>query len=178
MQSATFLFREIAQRMTNGRNAFSNMGVQYIGSSNDAELNRDVARFDSDPQAVAILKAEGTPTGQLPVPVVSIHSINDPQVAVEVQSPYRDTVHAAGRGDRLVQAFTDENVHTGQSAAELAASLDSLMQWVERGTKPTPQSIASRCEQLLSDFEGPCRYRPQFEPKPYGTRYARGAAGH
>jgi hypothetical protein len=176
MQASTFLFRDIAGRMTNGRSAFSNMNVQYKGSSNDAELNRNVVRFDADPQAVAALRAEGTPSGQLPVPVLSIHSINDPQVAVEVQMPYRESVHAAGRGDRLVQAYTDENAHTGQSSAELAASLDSLMQWVEKGVNPTPQSIAARCEQLLAkEFEGPCRYRPQFEPKAYATRYARGA---
>ena len=176
MQSATFLFRDIAQRMTNGRSAFSNQNVQYKGSSDDAALNRNVVRYDADPQAVAALKAEGTPTGLLPVPVLSIHSMNDPQVAVEVQTPYREMVQAAGRGDRLVQAYTDENVHTGQSPAELAASLDSLMQWVEKGVKPTPQSIAARCEQLVKDFEGPCRYRPQYESKAYATRYARGAA--
>jgi len=177
MQASTFLFRDIAQRMTNGRIAFSNKNVAYKGSSNDADLNRNVVRFDADPEALAILKAEGTPTGQLPVPVLSIHSINDPQVAVEVQTPYRELVHAAGRGDRLVQAYTDENAHAGQSSAELAASFDSLMQWVEKGVKPTPQSIADRCEQLVKEFEGPCRYRPAYESKAYATRYARGAAG-
>ncbi len=176
MQAATFLFREIAERTTHGRNAFSNAGVAYKGSTNDAELNREVARFTADPAALAELKADGEPTGSLPVPVLSIHSINDPQVAVEVQSAYRDAVHAAHNGDRLVQAYTDENEHTGQSGPELAAALDALMQWIDKGAKPTPQSIAARCEQLLMTFDGPCRYHPEFAPKPYGTRYARGAA--
>src|SRR5262249_52325766 len=40
MQAATFLFREIAERITDGRSAFSNIGIAYTGSSNDAELNR------------------------------------------------------------------------------------------------------------------------------------------
>ena len=137
MQAATFLFREIAERITQGRSAFSNIDVHYTGSSNDAELNRGVARFAADPAAVALLKADGEPTGTLPVPVVSIHSINDPQVVVEVQSAYRDAVERAGSGERLVQAFTDESAHTGQSAPELAAALDALMQWIEKGTKPT-----------------------------------------
>jgi hypothetical protein len=51
----------------------------------------------------------------LPVPVVSIHSINDPVVEVEVESAYRDLVKAAGSGERLVQAFTDEHAHVGQT---------------------------------------------------------------
>jgi hypothetical protein len=169
MQAATFLLREIAERVTQGRSAFSNVDVRYVGSSDDATLNRDVARFAADPAAVAALKADGEPTGSLPVPVVSIHSINDPQVVVEVQSAYRAAVERAGSGERLVQAFTDESLHTGQSAAELAAALDALMQWVEKGVRPTPQSIAAGCER--GALEGRCSYHPEFSPKPYGTRY-------
>ena len=45
--------------------------------------------------AVAVLKADGDPTGKLPIPVVSIHSINDPQVPVEQQAAYRETVLTA-----------------------------------------------------------------------------------
>jgi hypothetical protein len=110
------------------------------------------------------------------VPVVSIQSINDPQVAVEVQSAYREAVESGGTRDRLAQAFTDERAHTGQSAPELAAALHAVMQWVERGIKPTPQTISDSCERLRASLDGPCRYHPEFTPKPYNTRYARGAA--
>jgi hypothetical protein len=171
MQAATFLFREIAERVTQGRSAFSNMDVRYSGSGDDVALNRDVARFAADPAALAALKADGEPTGSLPVPVVSIHSINDPQVVVEVQSAYRAAVERAGSGERLVQAFTDEKLHTGQSAPELAAALDALMQWIEKGEKPTPQSIAAGCERTRSALDGRCSYHPEYSPKPYGTRY-------
>jgi len=176
LQAGTFLFREIADRTTGGRNAFSNMGVEYRGSSDDEALNKGVVRYAADSAAVAALKADGEATGALPIPVLSIHSINDPQVAVEVQSAYRDYVKAAGNEDRLVQAYTDEPDHTAQSASELAASFDALLAWVEKGVKPTPQSIAARCNELRTTFDGPCRYHPEFMPKPYNTRYARGAA--
>jgi hypothetical protein len=176
MQSATFAFREIAERMTGGRNAFSNVGVTYKGSNDDVALNRDVVRFIADPAAIAALKADGEPTGAVSIPVVSIHSMNDPQVAVEVQTAYRDAVNAAGNGERLVQAYTDERAHTQQSKPELAASIDALMQWIEHGTKPSPQSIASTCQRLRVDIDGPCRWHPEFTPKAYETRYARGAA--
>jgi pimeloyl-ACP methyl ester carboxylesterase len=171
MQAATFLFREIAERITDGRSAFSNIGIAYTGSSNDAELNRDVERFAADPAALAALKADGEPTGVLPVPVVSIHSFNDPQVVVEVQSAYREAVERAGSGDRLVQAFTDERAHFGQSEAELAAAIDGLAQWIEKGSKPSPQGIAAACMQWQANLKGPCRYHPDFVPKPYATRF-------
>jgi hypothetical protein len=169
MQAATLLFRDIVQRTTGGRNPFDNTGVRYRGSSNDDELNRNVARFTADPAAVALFKADGDLTGKLTIPVVSIHSINDPQVPVEAQAAYRDTVTAAGSADRLVQAYTDERAHTGQSAPEIAATLDALVAWAEKGTKPTAQSIAAACEQFRATFEGPCAWHPEFTPKPYGT---------
>jgi pimeloyl-ACP methyl ester carboxylesterase len=171
MQAATFIFRDVATRVTHGKNAFTNIGILYRGSSDDAALNRDVARFDREPVAHAALKADGQPTGALPIPMVAIHSINDPQVVVEVESAYRDMVRSAGSADRLVQAYTDENQHTGQSAPEIAAALEMLLQWIEMDYKPDAPAIAEACEQLRSGFDGPCRYHPDFQPKAYRTKY-------
>ena len=74
MQAATLLFHDVVERTTNGRNPFDNTGVRYHGSSNDDELNRNVARFTADPAAAAVVKGDGDPAGKLPIPVVSIHS--------------------------------------------------------------------------------------------------------
>ena len=68
-----------------------------------------------------------------------------------------------------MQAYTDENEHTAQSDAEIAAALDSLMQWIESGTRPSPQSVAAACENPRVNRNGPCRYRLDFEPKGYAT---------
>jgi len=171
MQSATFIFRDIDQRIANGKPAFTNMGILYRGSSDDAALNSGVARFAADHGAREALKAEGQPTGALPIPMVAIHSINDPQVVVEVASMWRDTVRGAGNADRLVQAYTDENQHTGQSAPEIIGALEMLMQWIEMDFKPDASIIAEACEQLRPGFDGPCRYHPDFQPKAYGTKY-------
>jgi hypothetical protein len=165
MQNATMEVRDIVQGTTGGRNPFSNVGISYKGSADDAALNRDVARFAADPAAVAALRADGDPTGVLPVPVVSIHSISDTASQIEEQSAYRDIVTAAGSGDRLVQAFTDEHAHLSQSAPELVAALDALMQWIEKGVKPTPQTIAVGCEQLRGSLDGPCL------PKPFASLF-------
>jgi len=171
MQAATLLFRDIVKNTTGGRNPFTNAEIRYHGFADDAALNRGVVRFTADPAAAAALAADGDPTGVLPVPVVAIHSQNDPQVLVEAEAVYRASVDAAGSGDRLVQAYTDEHAHTGQSAPELAAALDALMQWIDKGTKPSGQSIASDCEAMRASLDGPCRYHPEFTPKPYSTRY-------
>ena len=175
MQAGTFVFRDINERITQGKNPFSNANVRYWGSSEDAALNRGVTRFDADAGARVALIADGQPTGAIAIPVVSIHSMNDPQAAVEAQYEYREAVKSKGKGNLLVQAYTDEGAHTAQSAPELAASLDALMQWIEKGTKPSPQSIAASCAQMRAKYEGPCRYHPDYEVKPLSTRYARSA---
>lgn len=171
MQYGTFNFRDIAG-VTQGHSPFSNTNAVYRGSDNDEALNKGVARFESEPEGIAALKADAEPTGVLPVPVMAIHSINDPQVTVEAESAYRDWAKAAGSADRLVQAYTDENEHTGQSAPEIAAALDGLMRWIEMGSKPTPQSVAAACLALRSKIDGLCRYRPEFESKPLRSGYA------
>ena len=170
MQSAAFLFRDIVQ-MLGGRNPFSNEGIRYKGSDDDERLNREVARFAYDRSALFDLKADGEPLGALPIPAIALHSINDPQVMVEVQSSFRDAVRAAGAGDRLVQNFTDEREHSGQSAPELAAAFESLAHWIDKGEKPTPQSMAAGCETLRAAVGGPCRFHPDYQPKPFSTRF-------
>ena len=45
------------------------------------------------------------------------------------------------------------------------------MQWIEKGVKPTPQSIAAGCERWRATFDGLCNSHPEFSPKPYGTRF-------
>jgi hypothetical protein len=112
------------------------------------------------PMSSRKVRADGDPTGELPVPVVTIHSINDPAAVVEQESTFRDVVRAAGSGDRLVQAFTDEHAHVGLSAPEVGAALDALMRWIETGAKPTPQSIATACEELRASLDAPCTYHP------------------
>jgi hypothetical protein len=114
-------------------------------------------------------RAVAEPTGAIPIPVMAIHSINDPQVSVDAEASYRVLARTAGNSDRLVQAYTDENEHTGQSAPEIAAALDSLMQWIERGTKPSPQLVAAACADLRASLRGPCRYHPEYEPEGYKT---------
>jgi pimeloyl-ACP methyl ester carboxylesterase len=175
MQAGAFVFRDIGERITNGKSPFSNTNVKYWGSSDDAALNRSIVRFEADSAARNALIADGQATGAITVPVVSIHSMNDPQAAVEAQEDYRARVQSAGKGNLLVQAYTDERVHVGQSPPEFAASFEALMQWVEKGTKPTPQSIAAACAPLRATYDGPCRYHPEYEAKPLNTRYARSA---
>lgn len=168
MQYGTFNFRDISN-ITHGRSPFSNVHSIYRGSDDDEALNRGVIRFEADAAGIAALRADAEPKTALAIPVMAIHSINDPQVSVNAEAFYRDLAKATGSANMLVQAYTDENEHTAQSDTEIAAALDSLMQWIVSGTHPSPQSVAAGCENLRVNLTGPCRYHPDFEPKGYTT---------
>jgi hypothetical protein len=169
---ATFHFKDIADRRTGGRNVFGNIGAVYTGSADDAALNAAVQRYRADPQAVAEFGADTDPTGRIPVPVLTVHGIDDPIAFVELDHSFGQTMQAAGRGDALVQTFTADNEHSYLSDPVYPTLLAALLEWVERGNKPTPAAIAQRCETMKASFGDGCRFRPDYRPPPLEQRVA------
>lgn len=170
MSWATFLFRDISQERLGGKNPFGNIGVTYAGSTDDAALNRGVARFAPDPAAVAQLAEDSDLTGGIKVPEVTIHAIDDPTAFVEHESRYRDVVTAAGKSDLLVQTFVDEKDHSFLTAPAYPAALRALVDWVDNGTKPTPPSIAAACPSYQAKYGSRCSFVPDYTPRSYDSR--------
>jgi alpha-beta hydrolase superfamily lysophospholipase len=170
MDRATFLFQDIVHRRLSGRNPFSNAGVNYHGSSDDVALNRKVARFSSDAQAVAELAYDSDPTGKVNIPVLTMHAIDDPQIAVEVESIFRKTFENAGTARHLVQTFTDESEHARLSTPQYVTLLAALREWIESGRKPSPQGISDGCGAFSKVYNEPCRFAPSYQPKSYWSR--------
>ncbi len=169
---ATFLFRDLTQRVLGGRNPFSNRDVVYRGSSDDAALNRGVVRFDADPVAVRMLADDSDMQGKLSIPVISMHAIHDPTAMVEYEASYRELVERAGSSDKLMQVFTTEREHSKLADAEYAALFDSLMLWIESGSKPAADQIAAACIRQSARFDGGCHFDTAYVPAPLFSKVA------
>jgi hypothetical protein len=167
---ATFLFQDIVSKRLDGRNPFGNQGVRYDGSHDDRALNAGVARFSADPTALRDLSYDSDLTGQVSLPVLTLHAIGDPQVVVEHEAAYRATLRGAGRDGNLVQTFTTESEHSELSDAEYANSIAALDAWARSGRKPTPASTARTCTAFDKIYRGGCFYDAEFRPAPYGTK--------
>jgi alpha-beta hydrolase superfamily lysophospholipase len=167
---ATFMFADLVQRRTNGRNPFTNEGVRYTGSSDDAALNAGVARYRSDPEAVAWLANDSDFTGRVSIPTLTVHAIGDPTVFVENQSVYRAIRERAGSADLLVQTYTDESEHSFLSTPQYPALMQALLDWIDDGRRPTPHAIAARCEAFRARYGATCRFRPDWTPPPFEAR--------
>jgi alpha-beta hydrolase superfamily lysophospholipase len=166
----TFHFQDVVQRRTGGRSPFGNAGVKYSGSPDDAALNASVARYAADPQAVATFAADTDPDGRIPVPVLTVHGIDDPTAFVEMDDSFRRTMEKAGTADHLAQTFTADNTHSFLSDSAYPTLLAALVEWVRGGAKPTPAQIAERCHQFESGFGANCRFLPDYYPAPLSSR--------
>jgi len=166
----TFHFQDVVQLRTGGRSPFGNAGVKYSGSPDDATLNASVARYAADPQAVATFAADTDPDGRIPVPVLSVHGIDDPTAFVEMDDSFRRTMEKAGTAGHLVQTFTADNTHSYLSDSAYPTLLAALVDWVRGGAKPTPAQIAQRCPQFEAVFGANCRFRQDYLPAPLSSR--------
>ena len=167
---ATWLFHDLTQLRLAGRNPFGNVGVVYRGSANDAALNAGVLRYAADPQAAADLAADSAPQGRINAPVLALHAIDDPTAFVELESAYREVLQRAGTADLLVQTFSDEAEHSYLSDAEYPALFSALLDWIDKGEKPTPRKVLALCHGYEETFGKGCRIRPNYQSAPLDAR--------
>lgn len=165
----TFSLRDVVAK-NGGASPFGNAGVRYAGSADDAALNAAVPRFAVDAKAAARFAADVDYSGRFAVPVISSHGIGDATVFVEGQHTLRQRMVAAGNGERLVQAYVDSSEHSYLGDAHYPPLFEALLNWVEKGRKPTPAGIADRCRQLRAAQPADCRFLPDFEPRPLASR--------
>lgn len=110
-----------------GGQPYDNSERLYAGSADDAALNAAVGRFSADVAARAALAAYET-SGDLPAPVVTLHTTRDPIVPVIQESLYGARVAGAGRSDRLEQRTVDRFGHCAFTQSELLGAFTALLQ--------------------------------------------------
>ena len=69
-----------------------------------------------------------------------------------------------------MQAYVDSTDHSYWGDAMYPPLFNALLDWVEKGEKPTPQGIAARCAQLRAAQPTDCRFLPAYEPQPMASR--------
>jgi pimeloyl-ACP methyl ester carboxylesterase len=166
---ATFTLRDLVLK-NGGVSPFGNHGVRYVGSPDDAALNAGVPRFKVDTGAVSRFAADVDHRGRFAAPVLTAHGIGDATVFVEGSDTLRQRMAAAGTAGRLVQTFVDSSEHSYWGDAHYPPLFEALLNWVEKGDKPSPAGIADRCRQLRAAQPAECRFLPDYMPKPLASR--------
>ena len=167
----TFTLRDVARR-SGGTGPFGNATVRYRGSADDAALNQQIPRFAADAEAARRFAADVDHAGRFAMPVVSTHGIDDSTVFVEGNDTLRQRMAAAGNGGRLVQTFVQSREHSYLGDAVYPPLFEALLNWVDKGEKPSAAGIAQRCLQRRAAAPADCRFVPDFIPQPLDRRIA------
>ena len=91
------------------------------------------ADIAADPGSVETLRASSGLTGDLQMPVVTLHTLDDVLAPVQVEQEYAEDVRGAHDASLLRQFFVDHVGHCNFTAAEIAAGIEVLQQRVESG---------------------------------------------
>jgi pimeloyl-ACP methyl ester carboxylesterase len=110
----------------------------------------------ADPFARNYLEHNADYSGRIQHPVLTIHTVIDSLVPVSSERAYAETVNTAGRGDLLVQAYTDGVGHCNFTAPQLLASVTAMDAWLRTGMKPT-----------AANFPAALGFVPNFLPPPF-----------
>lgn len=136
---------------THGQSPYDNRNVTYTMGTPVAPIaqlvpviagmiagsNAQVTRYDITPAARNYLAKNYTPTGNLQVPVLSVHNFWDPLVPFPVNEPaFAKAVADAGASGMLLQRGVPNYGHCNFSTPMVVSSFQTLAGWAETGVKP------------------------------------------
>ena len=103
-----------------------------------AAANVGVERFTSPPDAQNLLERYYVPSGDLEIPVITVHNLWDYLVPYFHETAFQQIVQSAGASDMLLQRAVPDYGHCSNpvfQAAVVQSFLD-LVTWVSTGEKP------------------------------------------
>ena len=146
--------------------------VYALGPLSDVpsdKFNATAIRIRPDEGLLETFVEGNETTGDVRIPLLTMHTTGDWQVPVIEQQVLRRKVEAAGKGDLLVQRMVQDPAHCGFTNAEWETGLEDLVAWVERGETPEGDDVLV---DDLSNIGGRFTLAPRF-----GTAAAEKAPG-
>jgi pimeloyl-ACP methyl ester carboxylesterase len=125
---------------THGHFPIDNMTTVYTGAlpaTTLAAINAGIDRFSATPDALRYVDHTYEPTGELEIPMVSLHNLYDPTVPFFNETLLAAAVGSAGRSDLLLQKAFARYGHCTFSTTEMMSGFQALAQWVASGQEPT-----------------------------------------
>lgn len=106
-----------------GGNPFDNPNRFYFGSSNDLLLNLKVERYNADPAALQSIAAGYQTTGNLTIPLVTLHTTGDNQVPFLHELVYLGKVSSQGKLNNFVPLPVSAYGHCNFTAEQAVIGL-------------------------------------------------------
>jgi hypothetical protein len=132
-------------------------------------FNQTVQRVTADPQARRRNGiANVTPTtGDLHIPMLTIHTLGDLFVPFHMEQEYAKRVKAKGHSHNLVQRATRDVGHCTFTPTELVTTFVDLVKWVEGGIKPAGDQVLDPA--VVADPSFGCQFTDKVTPRLWDT---------
>jgi hypothetical protein len=135
------------------------------GASAETLFNASVQRVVADRQA---RRTDGlanvTPTtGDLRMPMLTLHTLGDLFVPFHMEQEYARRVAEHGASDLLVQRATRDYGHCAFTPTELVTAFVDLVGWVEGGVKPAGDNVLDPAVVARPDYG--CTFTDKVAPR-------------
>jgi pimeloyl-ACP methyl ester carboxylesterase len=155
--------------------AVQNVDVVYQFDTNLAQsgaetfFNGTVQRVTADTQGRRRNGlANVTPTtGDLHMPMLTLHTLGDLFVPFHMEQEYASRVKARGHSHNLVQRATRDYGHCAFTPAELVTTFVDLVKWVEGGIKPAGDDVLDPA--AVADPAFGCKFTDKSWPRQWDT---------
>lgn len=134
-------------------------------SAAETAFNDMVQRVTADPQARHRDGLANVPptTGDLKIPMLTLHTLGDLFVPFHMQQEYARRVAAKGASNLLVQRATRDFGHCAFTPTELVTTFVDLVTWVEAGIKPAGDNVLDAA--TVADPSFGCTYTDKTAPR-------------
>ena len=151
--------------------AVQNSDVVYQFDTNSAlsnaevTFNAQVQRITADPQGRHTNGLSNVPptTGDLKIPMLTLHTLGDLFVPFLMEQVYAERVAAKGNSSRLVQRATRDVGHCAFTPTELVTTFVDLVKWVEAGVKPAGDNVLDAATVANPQFG--CQFTDKVTPR-------------
>lgn len=133
-------------------------------SAEEILLNQEVLRIAPAPQGRHPNGLANVPniSGNINIPVLTLHTIGDLFVPFLMEQIYADRVAVQGKSDLLVQRVIRDLGHCGFTTAEQEIAFADLVNWVENGVKPAGDDVLT--PSVVADPKYGCQFTPVRHP--------------
>lgn len=131
----------------------------------EQQFNAEVQRVAADPRARrrAGLAGIAPTTGDLEIPMVTLHTLGDLYVPFHMEQEYARRVAARGASDMLVQRATRDVGHCSFTPTELVQAFGDLVGWVQSGIKPAGDDVLE--PSAVADPNFGCTFTDKTSPR-------------
>jgi len=128
-------------------------------------FNIAIQRVTADPQGRHNNGLSNVPptSGDLRIPVLSLHTLGDLFVPFHMEQVYAQRVAAHNASNLLVQRATRDFGHCSFTAPELVTTFVDLVKWVETGAKPAGDNVLDAAAVANPNFG--CTFTDKVSPR-------------